>query len=260
MTAGKGTIVSKGLLKAATSGVNLWMFGLTATTSAVLGWWPVAGAACLAYAAAIGLDLTRPQFWTRVVEEVRRTPPPLPCESDLRTDASRRLLARLEAARSERVRALEQLPEPIASRRVPDILEAAALTEEAAIGLLQTIDELTRYLEGEHLGRARRDAYRIEALTENATDPALRSEHIRARAAVEARMEALLEVDRSAELIAARLETLVSALETVPYRLVQLKVMVDRAEIDGAGTEVDEVVSELSRALVGSADVAGAPA
>jgi hypothetical protein len=212
-----------GLFRAATKAINLCFAGFVATSSVMMHSWPLFGASVVGYASLVAWDLTRLGFWTRVLKDLRTRPPALP-DADLFSDVgARHFLNRLYQARSE-------LKRVIASKtsipgRILAQLEALPELEKRTLALISRTEELSRYLSDKNLRGLRNELDRLRRASENTPNARLRGEYERAQFALRGELSALEEIAAAKDLLMARLETMVGALEMFPCEIVRLRVL-----------------------------------
>lgn len=233
-----GLVLGAGLKRAAADSFSLTMTAATLGSAIFLQSWPLAGLAAIGYAVSVTLDMARGSFWTSVLKEIRRQPPPLPSEEGLVDPTARKLLVRIESARDDRLHAME-LSGPELCERLSPVLEAAADLEARAAVLLPALDELGRYLAGKSLGTVLADIERLRAAAARADDPQLRARYQRACRAAEERLAALRELVVERDLASAELEALTAVLEAVPCRLMRFRGLA--AQGAPAGSEETDV-------------------
>ena len=223
MAADTRELFGHGLFRAATKALNLCFAGFVATSSVVMHSWPLFGASVVGYATLVAWDLTRLGFWTRVLKDLRTRPPALP-DSELFSDVgARHFLNRMHQARGELKRVtVGQVAVPA---RILAQLQALPELEKRALALIGRIEELSRYLCDKNLRGLRNEIDRLRRAAENTTSPRLRDEYERAQFALRGELSAIEEIAAAKDLLAARLETMVGALELFPCELVRLRVI-----------------------------------
>jgi hypothetical protein len=212
-----------GLFRAATKALNLCFAGFVATSSVVMHSWPLFGASVVGYATLVAWDLTRLGFWTRVLKDLRTRPPALP-DGELFSDVgARHFLNRLHQARSELKRVTAgRITVPA---RILAQLEALPEVEKRALALIGRMEELSRYLCDKNMRGLRNELDRLRRASENTPSDRLRSEYERAQFALRGELTALEEIAAAKDLLMARLETVVGALEMFPCEIVRLRVI-----------------------------------
>jgi hypothetical protein len=223
MAADTRELFGHGLFRAATKALNLCFAGFVATSSVVLHSWPLFGASVVGYATLVAYDLTRLGFWTRVLRELRTRPPALP-EAELFNDAgARHFLNRLHQTRAELKRVTaNRAPIP---HQVMAQLEALPDLENRAVAMVARVEELSRYLCDKNLRGLRNELDRLRRASENSPSMRLRGEYERAQFALRGELTALEEIAAAKDLLLARLETMVGALEMFPCEIVRLRVI-----------------------------------
>jgi hypothetical protein len=138
-------VVSRGLWRAMSSGLNLLLGGASMASVVVVqsAWVTVAGVGT--YVVALGVTMCRKPFWRKTVREVRCRPPELPHPSELCDQELRDLLARLYTARMERVSRLRSIGRSSLDRVEP-LFEPIVDLEASAVKILMTADRLARAL------------------------------------------------------------------------------------------------------------------
>jgi hypothetical protein len=226
-----------GLFRAATKALNLCFAGFVATSSVVLHSWPLFGASVVGYASLVAWDLTRLGFWTRVLRELRARAPALP-EADMFNDVgARHFLNRLHQARAELKRVTTgkaAIPHQILAQ-----LEALPELEKRALALIARTEELSRYLCDKNLRGLRNELDRLRRASENSPNMRLRGEYERAQFALRGEVTALEEISAAKDLLLARLETMVGALEMFPCEIVRLRVIEADLRDDAGETPFD---------------------
>jgi hypothetical protein len=223
MGADREQLVGQGLFRAATRAVNLCFAGVVATGSVVMHSWPLFGASVVGYATLVVWDLTRLGFWTRVLKDVRARPPSLP-DGELFSDmGARHFLNRLHQARAELRRVVGRRSE--IPPRIVAQLELLPEVERRALSLVARLEELSRYLSDKNLRGLRNEVDRMRRAAENTTIERLRIEYERAQFTLRGELAALEELVAAKDLLMAKLETVVGALEMFPCEIVRLRVI-----------------------------------
>jgi hypothetical protein len=136
--------------KVAADGTALLVLVLGAVGAAAGHSWLVASAAVALYTGVVGIKVSRPGFWRAVVKEMRRRPPPLPGDVELKDPDAVALCGRIRAARTAREPLLAHDGGPR-----PDlypVLEDLCEVERQAALLLLTLDRIGRHLQQERAG------------------------------------------------------------------------------------------------------------
>jgi hypothetical protein len=224
MGAEREQLMGHGLFRAATRAINLCFAGVVATGSVVMHSWPLFGASVMGYATLVVWDLTRLGFWTRVLKDLRTRPPSLPDGEMFSDMAARHFLNRLHQARSELRRVVGgrrgDMPARIAAQ-----LDTLPEVEKRALALIARLEELSRYLSDKNLRGLRNEVDRMRRSAENTTSGRLRVEYEKAGYTLRGELAALEELAGAKDLLMARLETVVGALEMFPCEIVRLRVM-----------------------------------
>jgi hypothetical protein len=216
-------LVGHGLFRAATRAVNLCFAGVVATGSVVMHSWPLFGASVMGYATLVVWDLTRLGFWTRVLKDMRARPPSLP-DGELFSDmGARHFLNRLHQARAELRRVIGRRSEIPA--RIAVQLDSLPEVEKRALSLIERLEELSRYLADKNLRGLRNEVDRLRRAAENTCSDRLRVEYERAQFTLRGELMALEELAGAKDLLMAKLETVVGALEMFPCEIVRLRVI-----------------------------------
>jgi hypothetical protein len=172
--------------------------------------------------------LLRRRFWEGVVDDLRREGPSLPFPRDFADPVVRRLATRLNDVQIAREEAWYSLPAPTrAWVRTP---EKAADLEESALELLLALDRLTSHLTPDTRDTLQAQMGELTTRAENAAGE-VRAEYRRALAALESRLASVDELEGKRQLLFAKLESAVCALEAMTDRLfrVPLRQAADRA-------------------------------
>jgi hypothetical protein len=223
MAADTRELFGHGVFRAATKALNLCFAGFVATSSVVMHSWPLFGASVVGYATLVAWDLTRLGFWTRVLRDLRARPPALP-EAELFNDVgARHFLNRLHQARAELKRVTTS--RGAMPRQVLAQMEALPELEKRALALIARMEELSRYLCDKNLRGLRNELDRLRRASENSPNARLRGEYERAQFALRGELTALEEIAGAKDLLMARLETMVGALEMFPCEIVRLRVI-----------------------------------
>lgn len=223
MAAETRELFGHGLFRAATKALNLCFAGFVATSSVVMHSWPLFGASLLGYATLVAWDLTRLGFWTRVLRDLHTRPPALP-DAELFSDVgARHFLNRMHQARVELRRVTAgKTAIPV---RVLAQLQALPEVEKRALALIARMEDLSRYLSDKNLRGLRNEIDRLRRAAENTASVRLRQEYERAQFALRGELTAIEEITVAKDLLGARLETIVGALELFPCELVRLRVI-----------------------------------
>jgi hypothetical protein len=237
MAADTRELFGHGLFRAATKALNLCFAGFVATSSVVMHSWPLFGASVVGYATLVAWDLTRLGFWSRVLKDLRTRPPALP-EAEMFNDmGARHFLNRLHQARGELKRVTAggaAIPAQILAQT-----EALPDVEKQALALITRVEELSRYLCDKNMRGLRNELDRLRRASENSPNMRLRGEYERAQFALRGELTALEEIVAAKDLLMARLETMVGALEMFPCEIVRLRVIEADLRDNADGTPFD---------------------
>jgi hypothetical protein len=184
--------------------------------SGLLGFLAIAG-----FVVAVATDLLRPERWRRVIQQARFQPPDLAAPLRLGDPLARNLALRLERSRIERDEAYGQLSPALCSAS-ESLLERAVALEEHAIRLLPVLDRLALTLGQDPTHPVRLEVIRLELAAAGAA-PNAREEYERALQVVDGRLRLLGDVERLKGQLLARLDAILTALETVAASLVTAK-------------------------------------
>jgi hypothetical protein len=248
MTIRPGKLVLRAMVRAAIHPSGLCAGGTL--TIAALFWQSGAllGLAAAAYCSVALSALFRRRFWERAADGLRRQPPPLPLTHDFVDPAVRTFVCRLANARFAREEALQRVPD---SSRAGTETTAADL-EETALKLLYALDRVAIHLTPDTRSSLRAQ---IDRLTGDAQDavPAVRAEYGRAVGVLQEKLDMLEALDNRRQLLAARLETVVSALDALAEHLFHapLRNAADQALADDVAlTRITEQISLSTPVLV----------
>jgi hypothetical protein len=133
-----------GLIKAAADARTLAMGIVGALAGAIVQSWLVFGIAGALYAVVVGVRVSRPAFWRRVITDLIRQPPRLPAEIELEDPAAQDLCRRVVEARNARERVLARGTAP--SAEVATMVEQAIEVERQTAAMIQTLDRLRRHM------------------------------------------------------------------------------------------------------------------
>jgi hypothetical protein len=184
--------------------------------SGLLGFLALAG-----YVVAVTTDLLRPERWRRVIQQVRFQPPVLTAPLRLGDPWARNLALRLERSRIERDEAYAQLTPALCSAS-ESLLETAVALEEHAIRLLPVLDQLALKLGSDPSQPVRLEVARLELAAAGAS-PNAREEYERALHVLDGRLRQLGDAERLKGQLLARLDAILTALETIAASLVTAK-------------------------------------
>lgn len=214
--------------RALLGGVNLAVAGSSAVASAALGSWSVLALGAAAYAALVAWDASSQGDAGAVVDPARLRDPALAA-------AARALLA----ARAERARVLGEADRETEARLSPALASAARLEARAA-DLLARAEALSAYLARSPLGELRGHLARLEAQRDQARGQA-RGDYEEARKARAEQLEALDDIARTRELIAANVARIVATVEAIPAKIVRLGALDQGARDRLSGSMRDEL-------------------
>jgi hypothetical protein len=212
-------VIMSGFGKAAMSGLSLVVLGAgVGAAMLVHAWWALI-AASLAYTAAVALQLARPALWREAIRELHCRPVELPPQITFSDETARRFAARLERARNERIRALENFGEPEAEP--PRWLDTALTLERRAVALTGLLERLGRYLKREDLTPLRHDAHELRCQLAAEAPDALLANRRWALEMCDGRIETVVYLQGAREQVMASAEAATRTLESLPCRIVE---------------------------------------
>ena len=232
-------VVSRGLWRAMTSGLNLLLGGASMASAVVVQSVWVSVAAAGTYVVALGMTMCRKPFWQRTVREVRCRPPELPHPSELGEQELRDLLARLSRARTVRVLRLRSIGKSSLGRVEP-LFEPIADLEASAVKILMTADGLSRAL-AEGTGTRIFSRTRLLATrAEESDDEFVRLELRRASEAAGQHAVIVAQLAEQQRKLIARLEWIAEALDLASGRLLEAELDPKIAELVSCDDRLDD--------------------
>jgi hypothetical protein len=224
-------VLMSGFGKAAMSGLSLVVLGAGVGAAVLVhAWWALVGAA-LAYAATFAFQLARPGLWREVLRELHCRPVELPPQITFSDEVARRFAGRLERARSERIRALENFVAPGAEP--PRWMETALALERRAVALTNLLERLGRYLKREELASLRLDAHELRCQIGDEAPSGLLINRRWALEMCDGRIHTVTLLHGARDRVLANAEAATRTLESLPCRIVE-RALADSGMLDSA--------------------------
>jgi hypothetical protein len=214
-------VFMRAMYRAATNRAILSVSGVAGATAMVMQSGALAVMAFGGYLVAFAVDLGRSARWRQAREELRTEPPPLPPGLSFCDGTARELIGRIEKARGQRSVVVENLAR-LARVGAQSALERACATEESAGRLLLLLERVSQYLSGGPIALAREARARLAQAASKAA-PKVRAEYETAICVLSERVVALEFAENCRCLLVAKLEAIVSGLESLPPRLIAVE-------------------------------------
>jgi hypothetical protein len=235
--------VARGVVKAATSAINLTVMGAAGVGAAALGSWPIAALGGVAYGALVAWDLASPKFWAKVRGQPSAPPPvDLPAADKLATPALRRLCGELLEARAALARVRAAAPPEVLGHVAETLASVGELEQRAAV-LLRRGDLLARYLASAGLEKVRAAVEDLRRKREATLDAEARAQYESALVAKQEHLRTLEELAAASDRIAAHLTRLTALLDALPAKIVHLEALDAQAMDRVSGALNDEIES-----------------
>jgi len=233
------TVLSRGLIKASFTKLNLLLLGAAATGAALAESWSVLLFATAGFVMLTAFKLCNGRFWNRVLTEVRNQPIALPDTSSLMEAQARSCIERIVNARQVMRQVTEDVPPSIREHFSSAIAHIPHL-ESRAVALASRIEELSRYLSNISYEAIRLQMQTLESRRRNTSDSDSQEQYSSAHAVRAQHLAALDEIGAARERSCAALDHVVGVLERLPSHMMMIRALeaeaADRAGGDGLGS------------------------
>lgn len=245
-------VISRGLWRAMTGGLNLLLAGASMASVVVVQSVWVTAAAAGTYAVALGVTVCRKPFWRKTMREVRCCPPDLPHPSELCDQELRDLLARLHTARLERIARLRSIDKSSLDRVEP-LFEPIVDLEARAVKILMTADRLARALAEGARTRLFTHSRALATRAEESGDEFVRHELRRASQAAGQHAVLVSQLAQQQRKLKANLEWIAETLDLASGRLLEAELDPKLAELVSCDDSFDALnVDDSIKLLLGA--------
>jgi hypothetical protein len=207
-------VVWAGVARAARDPFKVTILGLSSLGSALTGSWILLGMSAAGYLVAMMVDLRSREFWSGVLAQLRRRPPAIPDVESVVDAESRMVLYRLKEAARE----LEDVAPPPGQERIA-FQERVVTLERRAVGLLEDLHRLERYLGDHPLACAERDLNLCESQLAATTDPGVADERRWHRTVVRKKVSGIRQAEADRRRVGAELHATVATLDALCCQL-----------------------------------------
>jgi hypothetical protein len=228
-------VLSRGLIKASFSKLNLLVLGAAATGAALSESWSVLLFATAGFVMLTAIKLCNGRFWHAVLAEVRNQPIALPETSSLIEAQARTCIERIANARQVMRQVLEDIPASIRDHFGNAIGHVPHL-ETRAVALAGRIEELSRYLSNISYEAIRLQMQTLESRRRSTSDADSQEQYTSAHAVRAQHLTALDEIGAARERSCAALDHVVGVLERLPSHMMMVRALEAEAT-DRAGGE-----------------------
>lgn len=242
------TVLSRGLIKASFTKLNLLLLGAAATGAALAESWSVLLFATAGFVMLTAFKLCNGRFWNQIVADVRNQPIALPETSSLLEAQARSCIERIVNARQVMRQVTEDVPASIRENFSAAIAHIPHL-ESRAVALASRIEELSRYLSNISYEAIRLQMQTLESRRRNTSDSDSQEQYSSAHAVRAQHLAALDEIGAARERSCAALDHVVGVLERLPSHMMMIRALEAEAA-DRAGNGLGGVAwfeDELSR-------------
>jgi hypothetical protein len=218
------TVLSRGLIKASFTKLNLLLLGAAATGAALAESWSVLLFATASFVMLTALKLCNGRFWNGILADVRNQPIALPETSSLLEAQSRSCIERIVNARQVMRQVAEDVPPAIREHFSAAIGHIPHL-ESRAVALASRIEELSRYLSNISYEAIRLQMQTLESRRRNTSDTDSQENYSSAHAVRAQHLAALDEIGAARERSCAALDHVVGVLERLPSHMMMIRAL-----------------------------------
>lgn len=233
------TVLSRGLIKASFTKINLLLLGAAATGAALAESWSVLLFATAGFVMLSAIKLCNGRFWNGILADVRNQPIALPETSSLLEAQARSCIERIVNARQVMRQVIEDVPASIREHFSAAIGHIPHL-ESRAVALATRIEELSRYLSNISYEAIRLQMQTLESRRRNTSDNDSLEQYSSAHAVRAQHLAALDEIGAARERSCAALDHVVGVLERLPSHMMMIRALeaeaTDRASGDSLGS------------------------
>jgi len=211
------------LARSAGGALNLTVAGVSVLGAAALHAWPVLALGGAAYAALVAWDLASPAFWRQVLGGKSEEPAAvrLPAPEALKDSRVRDAVRAIIAARAQLERTLKESPETVRSH-MGLALSSLHELEGRAARLAVRGEELARFLALVDPGSVREQIRLAAEQAASTRDAEARGQYESARAAREAQLADLVDIDAAQERVLAHLSRISATYQGLPAKVMRL--------------------------------------
>jgi hypothetical protein len=224
--------IRRGVLKAATSPLNVGVMALASAGAAALGSLGMLAAGGVAYVTLVAWDLSSQSFWKKVVGQT--APPELPRLDQLSDPETREVVGRIGRARTEIAGAMREAP-PSVTAHVEPVVASLAEIDERVARLATRADQIGRHLAATPASELRREIEELAARARGSRDAEAQRQYQEARQTREGQLASLVELGAARDRVLASLARILTTLEAIPTQVVKMGALDAQAADDLSG-------------------------